>query len=165
MALDLNYLDSILAKDLLAFQQLLAVTKLEQEAIIQNKPQIIDTCILKKTQILLAIEKLENAKTKLLIHIGREFNLNKKLKNFREVADLLGNLYQEKIISYLDNLQKIALELKAVNLNNGKLLNYSLHFINYMVSSFSTMDDTKCTYNAAGIYQKPQRMNKLEYCF
>lgn len=165
MALDLNYLVNILDKDLLAYQQLLVVTKQEQAAIIHNKPKTIDICIDKKNQLLLAIEKIEMAKQKLLLHITQEFGLAKQLTNFNDVAELLGDFYKDRISTYLLNLKTTLIELKAINQNNGKLLSYSLHFINYMVSNFTNNYDSKCTYTAAGSYQKPSRLNKFEYCF
>jgi len=165
MALDLNSLVSILDKHLYVYRQLLTVSRQEQVAIVNNKPTEIDDCVHKKDQLLGILEKLEKAKQKTLATFAVEMQINKKIVSVSEIIDHLHGKYKEKIKQYIKDLTNIILELKVVNQNNGKLLNYSLHFIHHMISNFTSVNEVKCTYTASGIYQKPNRVSNVEYCF
>lgn len=162
MALDLTSLVNNLASRLKVCQHLLQLSMQEQEAIIKNKSNEIGPIIEKKNQTLIILDQLDKTKGSILSNFSKELNLKFTPKGIEAIINYLPHNNQEQIRQFVKAIKTTAAKIKAVNTNNAKLLDYSISFINQMMTTFSPTGGNVSTYTSSGVQHSPQKCS-FEY--
>ncbi|MDD5018153.1 MAG: flagellar protein FlgN [Eubacteriales bacterium] len=144
-------LKEVMESEILAYREMLALSKGKKEALIKNDVSGLDAIVAREQAVLTKIKPLESQREDIAAKIAFESGTSEERKlSLPDIIDMCEGRSREELVRLRAELKEVVSELSVLNALNKTLidthLNYSSFFIEVLTGHLNTLN----TYTQSG---------------
>ncbi len=141
MATIMDNLTDILEKQILLYDDLLAISKEKKKVLLENNVETLTTMNTVENTIISKINRLEKQRLEVVKDICDVLAMNQKNFGLSELADTLNNEEDKnKILEIRERFNDITNQLNEANEVNKNLIQNSLEYVNFTINTIRSVN-------------------------